>query len=152
MAALGRKLGFNLSQLSDVRKAVVTLAVQKFETDRASLAEHMCHSVSTARRFYDASETKVKKSKGYMVSSAIIHDGKDREKEAEKPQVWRRKYSKGEEELLCSHFAESIAARKPSIAMMAQEFLQLNPNSFHNRSLKDIIDKVRSVIRRVKTE
>ena len=152
MAALGKKLGFDLPLLSEVRKAVVTLSAEKSsDYDRDSLAQHMCHSLATSRRFYDASEAKLKKAKGYLMSSAIIHQSKQEPCQGPAP-ARRRAYTKGEEELICSHFSESITQKTAPVAMMAKEFLQLYPNSFQDRSNKDIIDKVRGIIRRGKDE
>ena len=150
MAALGKTLGFDLPLLSEVRKVVVTLSAEKAsDYDRDSLAQHMCHSLATSRRFYDVSEAKLKKAKGYLMSSAIIHQSKQ---EPCQGPARRRAYTKGEEELICTHFSESISQKKAPAAMMAKEFLQLYPNSFQGRSNKDIIDKVRSIIRRGKDE
>ena len=72
LATLGSKLGFALPKLTSVRKAVVTKAADRPESDRAALAEHMCHSAATARRFYDASQRRKQKSAGYVVSTDII--------------------------------------------------------------------------------
>ena len=56
IVVLGRKLGYSLPKLTILRKAVVTDVADSSAEDCKALAEHMCHSVATADRFYNTSE------------------------------------------------------------------------------------------------
>ena len=91
------------------------------------MAEHMCHSVATARRFYDTTQRQ-QKSRGYVVSTDTIYvfiHGVETAAVATTASTCRAAaqagqhggsaagllhqwFTEGEEELITMHFAEDI--------------------------------------------
>lgn len=149
LVMLGQRLGFELTSATDTRKAVVTKAAERQATSeqRVALAAHMCHDPRTATAHYDKASRLQRKSEGYSYSRALLHSNEAGGGEAVS---LRRRFTDIEEDILASHFATAVeSGRRPRIAE-AREFLQLYPASFSGRSPKDIVDKIRTLIRKNK--
>lgn len=149
---LGQRLGFELPSSTNTRKAVVTQAAQQSATlaQREALAAHMCHSVRTSAVHYEKCAQIKKKSEGYSLSKSLLH-GEERSEEGSSGvgvTPLRRRFTSAEEELIRTHFSTAVEHGRPPVTTEAREFLQLYPTSFTGRSPKDIIDKVRTIIRR----
>ena len=153
LVMLGHRLGFELTSATDTRKAVVTRAAEDQATaeQRVALAAHMCHDTRTASKHYDKASRLQSKSEGYAYSRSLLRQegGVGRSEEAEASSL-RRKYTKIEEDIIAEHFALAIESRRPPVCTEGREFLQMYPASFKGRSPKDIVDKIRTLIRRAK--
>ena len=137
-----------------MRKAVVTRAAEQSATptEREALAAHMCHDLQTAERHYDKSGRLHQKAAGYALSQALLR-GEKSATGGGSPAVGarartRRGYTAAEEEFLAGHFADAVERGRPPVAAEAREFLHCYPENFRARSVKDIIDKIRSMIRK----
>lgn len=148
---LGRRLGFELTSATDTRKAVVTKAAERQATteQRTALAAHMCHDPRTASKHYDKASRLKRKSQGYCYSRALLREGEE-ERSQETGNSLRRRYTEVEEDILGTHFSSAVESGRPPLVAETREFLQLYPRSFEGRSPKDIVDKIRTLIRKKK--
>lgn len=151
LAQLGQRLGFKLPNASSFRKAVVTRAAERSATpaEREALAAHMCHNPRTAAKHYDKSSKKKKKTEGYTFSQSLLQEkGSQEGSSGSGATPLRKRYTPVEEDLIATHFASAVESRRPPVTAEAKEFLTMYPSSFIGRTPKDIVDKVRSLIRR----
>ena len=148
LAVLGKACGLKLPAAGVHRKTVVTLATEKCEKEREHLADLMCHSLATAKRHYDARAKNMEQ--GFKVAQSILEGGVTKDvKDDKDKQRRRRPYTTVQTELIETFFADQITNKKQPTTMEAQEFLDLH-TTFTDRTTKDIVDKVRTIIRRNK--
>ena len=101
--------------------------------------------MATAKRHYDASAQKMEQ--GFKVAQNILGEGGV--DEAKQVKYRRRPYTKVQTELVETYFDTHITDKTPSTTTEVKEFLELH-TTLTDRTAKDIIDKVRSIIRRNK--